>query len=152
MFILGTAGSWLASCAAVCACQACQCVTKEMLRKSARLAYCALFTLAMVLAWILRDFAKPLIEKIPCEALLLGVMLLQQACVLCVSAAYKASCERHGIAFCLLLYSVFWHAASCTWAVLQTCSLQGLCTRPLETSVTAGTGSRLCTDSAWATL
>ena len=69
MFILGTAGSWLASCAAVCACQACQCVTKEMLRKSARLAYCALFTLAMVLAWILRDFAKPLIEKIPCEAL-----------------------------------------------------------------------------------
>eukprot|EP00891_Asterochloris_glomerata_P004139 jgi/Astpho2/4139/Aster-01281 len=65
MFILGTAGSWLASCAAVCACQACQCVTKEMLRKSARLAYCALFTLAMVLAWILRDFAKPLIEKIP---------------------------------------------------------------------------------------
>ena len=71
MFILGTAGSWLASCAAVCACQACQCVTKEMLRKSARLAYCALFTLAMVLAWILRDFAKPLIEKIPCEALLL---------------------------------------------------------------------------------
>ena len=71
MFILGTAGSWLASCAAMCACQACQCVTKEMLRKSARLAYCALFTLAMVLAWILRDFAKPLIEKIPCEAMLL---------------------------------------------------------------------------------
>lgn len=36
------------------------------MRKSARLAYCVLFTLAMVLAWVLRDFAKPLIDKIPC--------------------------------------------------------------------------------------
>ncbi|CAL5225424.1 g8239 [Coccomyxa viridis] len=35
------------------------------MRKSARLAYCVLFTLAMVLAWVLRDFAKPLIDKIP---------------------------------------------------------------------------------------
>ena len=66
MFILTSAGSCLASCAAVCACQACQGVTREVLRKSARLAYCALFTTAMVLAWVLRDFAKPLIQKIPC--------------------------------------------------------------------------------------
>ena len=98
MFILGTAGSWLASCAAMCACQACQCVTKEMLRKSARLAYCALFTLAMVLAWILRDFAKPLIEKIPCEALLLQPCYLMQAYMLHMLAAYVASCERVGVA------------------------------------------------------
>jgi hypothetical protein len=40
-------------------------VTKEVLRKSARLAYCFLFFLAMVLAWVLRDFAKPIIEKLP---------------------------------------------------------------------------------------
>lgn len=38
------------------------------MRRSARLAYCVLFTLAMVLAWVLRDFAKPLIDKIPCKA------------------------------------------------------------------------------------
>ena len=68
MFILTSAGSCLASVAAVCACQACQGVTREVLRKSARLAYCALFTTAMVLAWVLRDFAKPLIEKIPCKS------------------------------------------------------------------------------------
>ena len=37
------------------------------MRRSARLAYCFLFTLAMVLAWILRDFAKPLMEKLPCK-------------------------------------------------------------------------------------
>ena len=105
MFILGTAGSWLASCAAVCACQACQCVTKEMLRKSARLAYCALFTLAMVLAWILRDFAKPLIEKIPCEALVTAVMLAYASMhAVRMSAVYVASCERLGIAPWSLLY------------------------------------------------
>ena len=122
MFILGTAGSWLASCAAVCACQACQCVTKEMLRKSARLAYCALFTLAMVLAWILRDFAKPLIEKIPCEALLPGVMLSQQAYMLCVSAAYMASCERLGIAFfcsCTHCFGMQLHALGRTCKVVS---------------------------------
>ena len=68
MFILTSAGSCLASVAAVCACQACQGITREVLRKSARLAYCALFTTAMVLAWVLRDFSKPLIEKIPCES------------------------------------------------------------------------------------
>ncbi len=39
------------------------------MRKSARLAYCILFTLAMVLAWILRDFAKPIIDKLPCESM-----------------------------------------------------------------------------------
>jgi hypothetical protein len=29
------------------------------------MAYCFLFTLALVLSWVLRDFAKPIIEKIP---------------------------------------------------------------------------------------
>jgi hypothetical protein len=36
---------------------------REILRKSARLAYCALFTTAMVLAWVFRDFAKPDLEN-----------------------------------------------------------------------------------------
>lgn len=36
-----------------------------MMRKSARLAYSFLFLLSLVLAWVMRDFAKPLIEKIP---------------------------------------------------------------------------------------
>ncbi|KAK9823454.1 hypothetical protein WJX72_002870 [[Myrmecia] bisecta] len=65
MFVLSYAGSALASCAAMCACQACGFAARETFRKSARLAYCVLFTLAMVLAWVLRDFARPLMEKIP---------------------------------------------------------------------------------------
>ena len=76
MFLLTGAGTCLASTAALCACQACTCVSKEVLRKSARLAYSVLFFLALVLAWLLRDFAKPLIEKIPCEPLLDCLCLL----------------------------------------------------------------------------
>ena len=34
---------------------------------SARVAYCLLFTVAMVEAWVLRDFAQPLLEQLPCE-------------------------------------------------------------------------------------
>ena len=41
--------------------------TREALKSSARLAYCLLFTFSLILAWVLRDFAKPLLEKIPCE-------------------------------------------------------------------------------------
>lgn len=65
MFMITGLGGCLASVAGVCACQACTCISREVLRKSARLAYCALFFLAMILAWVLRDFAKPLIEKLP---------------------------------------------------------------------------------------
>ncbi|KAK9835016.1 hypothetical protein WJX81_004736 [Elliptochloris bilobata] len=65
MFAFTWVGSALASCAATCACHACTFASKEVMRRSARLAYCALFMLAMVLAWILRDFAKPLIDKLP---------------------------------------------------------------------------------------
>jgi hypothetical protein len=58
-------GGCLASMAGMCACQCFTCASREVLRKSARLAYCFLFTLAMLLAWVLRDFAKPIIEKLP---------------------------------------------------------------------------------------
>lgn len=92
MFILTSAGSCLASVAAVCACQACQGITREVLRKSARLAYCALFTTAMVLAWVLRDFSKPLIEKIPCESQLVPAADLPA--VLCLGEIYTKCCYR----------------------------------------------------------
>lgn len=67
MFVFGWVGSALASCAATCACTACGFASKEVMRRSARLAYCFLFTVAMILAWVLRDFAKPVMEKLPCE-------------------------------------------------------------------------------------
>lgn len=68
MFMFGWVGSALASCAATCACHACSFASREVMRKSARLAYCVLFTLAMALSWVLRDFAKPVLEKLPCES------------------------------------------------------------------------------------
>lgn len=47
------------------ACSGARCAGSAISRSSARLAYCVLFFLSMVLAWVLRDQAKPLIEKLP---------------------------------------------------------------------------------------
>eukprot|EP00208_Stichococcus_sp_RCC1054_P000766 CAMPEP_0206135158 /NCGR_PEP_ID=MMETSP1473-20131121/507_1 /ASSEMBLY_ACC=CAM_ASM_001109 /TAXON_ID=1461547 /ORGANISM="Stichococcus sp, Strain RCC1054" /LENGTH=443 /DNA_ID=CAMNT_0053526911 /DNA_START=290 /DNA_END=1621 /DNA_ORIENTATION=- len=58
-------GGCLASIAGLCACQACTCISKEMLRKSARMAYCTLFSVALILSWILRDFAPTIMKKLP---------------------------------------------------------------------------------------
>lgn len=41
--------------------------TREALKSSARVAWSLLFTISLLLSWLLRDFAKPLISKIPCE-------------------------------------------------------------------------------------
>ena len=75
MFMFSWVGSALASCAATCACHACSFASREVMRKSARLAYCVLFTLAMALAWVLRDFAKPILEKLPCKSPSSGLAL-----------------------------------------------------------------------------
>ena len=95
------------------------------MRRSARLAYCFLFTLAMILAWILRDFAKPLMEKLPCKfvvylGLLPGLVNWLLASVRDLDL-YFAICE------------------------------QGLCTT-VPTPVRVSMGSRQSTVSAWATL
>ena len=36
-------------------------------RCSARIAYCGLFALSLSISWILREFAAPLMEKLPCK-------------------------------------------------------------------------------------
>eukprot|EP00850_Spirogloea_muscicola_P006134 SM000029S10429 [mRNA] locus=s29:39204:41673:- [translate_table: standard] len=59
------AASCLASCCAVCACEACKGLANGVSRKSARLAYCGLFTLSLLLAWALRDYAEPLLSYLP---------------------------------------------------------------------------------------
>ncbi|CAK9870725.1 unnamed protein product [Sphagnum jensenii] len=59
------AASCLASCCASCACEACKGVAGGISRRSARLAYCGLFALSLIVSWILRDFAGPLLAKIP---------------------------------------------------------------------------------------
>ncbi|KAL0397172.1 UNVERIFIED_CONTAM: putative serine incorporator [Sesamum calycinum] len=59
------AASCLASCCAGCACDACRSVVSGISRRSARIAYCGLFALSLVVSWILREGAAPLMEKIP---------------------------------------------------------------------------------------
>ncbi|KAL3529003.1 hypothetical protein ACH5RR_008325 [Cinchona calisaya] len=59
------AATCLASCCAGCACDACRTVVSGISRKSARIAYCGLFALSLIVSWILREVAAPLMEKIP---------------------------------------------------------------------------------------
>ncbi|MEW5314073.1 MAG: hypothetical protein WDW38_005597 [Sanguina aurantia] len=65
MFLAGYATQFIASTAAYCAIGCCSAASKEVLRHSARVAWSCLFFLAMVTAWLMRDFAKPLLEKLP---------------------------------------------------------------------------------------
>lgn len=60
------AASCLASCCAACACDACRTVVSGISRRSARIAYCGLFALSLIVSWILREVAAPLMEKMPC--------------------------------------------------------------------------------------
>ncbi|MED6218121.1 hypothetical protein PIB30_024001 [Stylosanthes scabra] len=59
------AASCLASCCAACACDACRTVVSGISRRSARIAYCGLFAFSLVIAWILREVAAPLMESLP---------------------------------------------------------------------------------------
>ncbi|KAJ8755485.1 hypothetical protein K2173_019283 [Erythroxylum novogranatense] len=59
------AASCLASCCAACACDACRTVVSGISRRSARIAYCGLFALSLMVSWILREVAAPLMEKLP---------------------------------------------------------------------------------------
>eukprot|EP00879_Flechtneria_rotunda_P003797 GHRR01004037.1.p1 GENE.GHRR01004037.1~~GHRR01004037.1.p1 ORF type:complete len:455 (+),score=144.85 GHRR01004037.1:317-1681(+) len=65
MFVASYLGSCVASTAGYCACYACSNFTQQMMKRSARVAYSFLFFLAIIIAWVMRDFARPLIEKIP---------------------------------------------------------------------------------------
>eukprot|EP00262_Sarcandra_glabra_P001343 TRINITY_DN113_c0_g1_i2.p1 TRINITY_DN113_c0_g1~~TRINITY_DN113_c0_g1_i2.p1 ORF type:complete len:416 (-),score=35.18 TRINITY_DN113_c0_g1_i2:303-1550(-) len=59
------AASCLASCCAACACEACRSVVGGISRRSARIAYCGLFALSLIVSWILREVAAPLMESLP---------------------------------------------------------------------------------------
>ncbi|XP_061992571.1 uncharacterized protein LOC133710506 [Rosa rugosa] len=53
--------SWCSS----CTCGLCSSVASGISGKSARLGYCGLFGLSLVVTWILREVGAPLLEKIP---------------------------------------------------------------------------------------
>jgi hypothetical protein len=89
------AASCLASCCASCACEACKGVAGGISRRSARIAYCGLFALSLIVSWVLRDFAGPLLAKIPCKFFLFhcGVSLASSS----VSVFFSV-CEFKSIA------------------------------------------------------
>ncbi|KAA0033429.1 hypothetical protein IC582_026912 [Cucumis melo] len=57
--------SCLFSCCASLTCGLCSSVAAGISRSSARLAYCGLFGVSLVVSWILREFGAPLMEKMP---------------------------------------------------------------------------------------
>ncbi|KAG7991491.1 hypothetical protein I3843_02G078600 [Carya illinoinensis] len=57
--------SCLASCCVASTCGLCTSVASGISKRSARLAYCGLFGLSLIVSWILREVAAPLLEKIP---------------------------------------------------------------------------------------
>ena len=52
-------------CCASLSCAGMRCIGAGATQASARLAYTLLFLGSQILAWIMRDFAKPLLEKLP---------------------------------------------------------------------------------------
>jgi uncharacterized membrane protein len=72
--------TWAGSCLAMAGCSMMSCCTNQLMLVSARFAYCILFALAMVLTWIMRDFGKPLLEKIPCALQLACLLISARLC------------------------------------------------------------------------
>ncbi|KAF7837226.1 putative serine incorporator [Senna tora] len=57
--------SCLLSCCASLSCGLCTSVASGITQKSARIGYCGLFGASLIVSWILREVAAPLLEKIP---------------------------------------------------------------------------------------
>lgn len=68
MFIIPAAAtSCAASLAASCACWSAGALGKSIASRSARLAFVGFFSFSLVLAWVLRLGAEPLVKHLPCE-------------------------------------------------------------------------------------
>lgn len=68
MFILPAAAtSCAASLAASCACWSAGALGRSIASRSARLAFVGFFSLSLLLAWVLRLGAEPLVKHLPCE-------------------------------------------------------------------------------------
>uniref|UniRef100_A0A0E0DEE0 Uncharacterized protein n=1 Tax=Oryza meridionalis TaxID=40149 RepID=A0A0E0DEE0_9ORYZ len=61
--------SCLASACAGCTCNLCASALSAISRRSARLAYCGLFAASLVLSFLMRQFATPLLKQIPLNGL-----------------------------------------------------------------------------------
>uniref|UniRef100_A0A2P2IJU9 Serine incorporator 3 n=2 Tax=Rhizophora mucronata TaxID=61149 RepID=A0A2P2IJU9_RHIMU len=57
--------SCLLSCCTSLTCGLCTSVASGISKKSARLAYCGIFGLSLIVSWVLREVAAPLLKKLP---------------------------------------------------------------------------------------
>ncbi|KAJ4847247.1 hypothetical protein Tsubulata_004659 [Turnera subulata] len=57
--------SCLASCCASLTCGLCSSVASGITKRSARIAYCGVFGVSLIVSWILREVGAPLLEKFP---------------------------------------------------------------------------------------
>ena len=79
MFIIPAAAtSCAASLAASCACWSAGALGRTIASRSARLAYVLFFSASLLLAWVLRLGAEPLVKHLPCE-------LVESFCALSLS-------------------------------------------------------------------
>ncbi|KAK3019853.1 hypothetical protein RJ639_004098 [Escallonia herrerae] len=60
--------SCLAGCCASLTCGLCTSVASGISKRSARLAYCGLFGISLIVSWILREVGAPLLKKLPCQS------------------------------------------------------------------------------------
>lgn len=114
------AASCLASCCAACACDACRTVVSGISRRSARIAYCGLFALSLIVSWILREVAAPLMEKIPCKCLLC-ITGFWELNLFCIIEFYKHELKTLCIVFPPLdmLMFINFDFVSISWEVLN---------------------------------
>lgn len=68
--------SCLCSCCASLTCGLCTSLASGISQKSARIAYCALFGASLILSWILREVAAPILDKFPCKLPFLSIFFI----------------------------------------------------------------------------
>lgn len=61
-----------ATCCAYCTCEACKTALNGIGRSSARIAYVGLFALSLILAWMVRDYAEPVMHYVSCKQAVLS--------------------------------------------------------------------------------
>ncbi|XP_047336182.1 serine incorporator 3-like isoform X1 [Impatiens glandulifera] len=57
--------SCLMPCCVSLTCGLCTSVASSISRRSARIAYCGLFGISLIVSWVLREYAAPILEKLP---------------------------------------------------------------------------------------
>lgn len=112
--------SCLVTCCATSTCGLCNCVASGITKRSARLAYCGLFGGSLILSWVLREVAAPLLEKIPCQFQFLFSFLFRFFVWICgICELGLLCCQRFPIGFLSV-------GVGCCFAWLMCSSILGI--------------------------